>query len=157
MKKVKLRKLKPLLFVFLFLAAAAVGWTLISQIKALSPAGILLGTISPVPSVASTKGSEEKTDFVLGNLLYPGAETVRLSGNRVNLKSTDSPEAITNWYKERISQMKMGINNFVQTSANGKTVNLLNAADERGKITVEISRQSSEERTDISVSIASFK
>jgi len=153
----KLTKFLPFLFLFLLLTAAAVGWILISRIKNFSSVGTLGKTITAAPSLVPAAKSEEKTEFILGNLLYPGAKTIRLSGDSLYLKSSDSPERIAVWYKERIGQMKMAINNFVQTNVNGKTANLLNAADERGKITVEINRRDSEAQTEISVNITAFK
>lgn len=150
----RLVKFKPFLFIFLLLAAAVVAGVIISQIKVLksSGAGLDKKVISPVPSPPK----KEKIDFVLGNLLYPGSETIRLDGNRIYLKSPDSPETITSWYQERIGRMNLGINNFVRTSANGEVVNLLNAADERGKVRVEIDRNASDSRTNINVTINGF-
>lgn len=144
-------KIKIIIFGMLILLASLVAWRLISRTRKLTASNSLISStkvLSPTP--------ESDTTFSLGNLIYPNSETIRLEGNTIYLKSTDSPEAITNWYKTKISSLGMAINNFVQTNTNGSILNLLNGADQRGKIGVEIKKNSTDAKIDITVSISSF-
>ena len=104
----------------------------------------LLPTATPTPA---------SPQLVLADFQYPGAETTRLTGQSLYLKSTDEVGAITNWYRARIESLKMNLKNFIQTTVNGEASHQLTAADERGKIKVLIEKKKSENNTQITVTI----
>ncbi len=107
--------------------------------------------VTPVPSPEPTKPSLR--EFSLSDFRYPGAEVVFLSGSRLSLKSQDSPEEITNWYKKKITDLSVNVRNFVQTNTNGEISNQLVGAGAEGKVRIEISKARSASGVEILVTI----
>lgn len=88
----------------------------------------------------------------LQSLTYPNSVVISSNFFGVSLESTDNPQTITNWYKEKIKAMGLNANSFVQTNANDNVLNKLVASNGKVKISVEIKKQSNDPVTKISVS-----
>ena len=102
---------------------------------------LILPTSTPVPSP-----QKDMSSFV-----YPGSTILNQSGGEMTLQSTDDPQTITKWYKEKITSLNMNAKSFVQTNTNGNILNKLVAAKSGFKISVEISKKNNEGKTEISV------
>lgn len=100
---------------------------------------------TPIPTTASA--------FSLGSYAYPGATIVSQSTYSLTLESTDSDEAITEWYKEKIGKEGMNVKTFVTTKANDKVLNKLAGADAEREIYVEIKKELGENTVLITVNI----
>jgi hypothetical protein len=102
---------------------------------------------------------QEKKGLVAGEGLkisdfrYPDAEVVKFEEDSFHLKSSDNIEEVTNWYKKKISDNKIGIRNFIQTNTNGNFSNLLQGASEDENIKVEIEKTSSDSDVNILVTL----
>lgn len=102
----------------------------------------VVATPSPTPIPAGSQASGIKS-----SLFYPGASIISQSSNEFVLQSSDSPDTITPWYKEKIKSMGMSSKSFVTTKTNGNVLNKLVGADGKNEIRVEISKQANESIT----------
>lgn len=66
-------------------------------------------------------------------------------------QSSADPQVITNWYKSKIETLGTSAKSFVQTNTNGNVLNKLVAANGSSKVSVEISKSSSDSQTSILV------
>lgn len=89
----------------------------------------------------------------LEDFRYPGSEVISYEGSGFFLKSDDNVEDIIAWYKNRITIKRMRIRNFIQTSTNGNSFNLFQAANNNENIKVEIEKKYSDDRVNIVVTI----
>lgn len=105
---------------------------------------------APTPSQrpSPTFGS---VDITINNFIYPNSVRTSISMNNVVMKSNDHPQAITDWYKEKIKSLGMNINSFIQTNTNGNVLNKLLSANSGFKISVIISKKNNEVNTEIDV------
>ncbi len=83
--------------------------------------------------------------------IYPGAKVISTSG-KVTLESTDSPNTITDWYKNKIKEQGMNTTSFVTTSTNGKILNKLAGANTNKNVEIEITKESNESTVHITIS-----
>lgn len=97
-------------------------------------------SLTPSPTTSQTLGTKS-------SLFYPGASIISQSNNEFVLQSSDSPDTITPWYKEKIRSMGMTSKSFVVTKTNGNVLNKLVGADGKNEIRVEISKQANESIT----------
>jgi len=93
--------------------------------------------------VTSLPQEPKKQEPVLADFRYPGSETVSLGNNSLVLKSADEPAVITAWYKEKLTESGLNIRNFIQTNTNGRIKNQLSGAGEKGKVAVNIDKDTS--------------
>lgn len=138
----------------------------VSSLSAENPISTPTSTPAPSPTVAAqtenkispepTKESEKPQTTQFDNLKYPGATVTRFDGDTMFLESSDDPETVTNWYKQRLSSLKMNINNFVRTKANESVLNVLSAIDSKYEVKAEIRRENLKSRVRILVSINNF-
>src|SRR3989344_5032212 len=77
-----------------------------------TPASI--STSAPTSSISTLSSQQNLSSFI-----YPGSIILNQSGGEIILQSTDDPQVITNWYKEKITNMGMNAKSFVQTNTNG--------------------------------------
>ncbi len=105
----------------------------------------------------SPTSQPEKENPILADFRYPQAETVSLSGQSMSLKSRQSAEAITAWYKTRITDMNMNMRNFIQTNTNGNIANQLTGSKDKGKIKVEIDKKPDSSEVQILITISGFE
>jgi len=103
-------------------------------------------TLLPFTSIPIPSSQRNMLSFV-----YPGSIILNQSGNEATLQSTDDPQAITNWYKEKIISAGVNAKSFVTTNTNGNILNKLAGAKSGFKISVEISKKSNESVVKISV------
>jgi len=94
-------------------------------------------------------------ESALSEYVYPGASTISSSSTSLTLKSSDSSQKITDWYKEKIKSKEMNATSFVSTSANGYVLNKLEGAGEGGKISVEIKKEEVSSEVTITVNFSS--
>lgn len=110
------------------------------------PTEISLETPSPSPTpkekLAKTPQPSPTTSTPTVNnsapIQYPGS--IRVDNNVYT--STDDPDTITGWYKERIKAMNMNVKNFVSTKTNGNVLNKLEGVSGKSSIKVEITKSS---------------
>lgn len=100
-------------------------------------------TASPSPTATPTPPQKQSGDFIYPNSKNTGGE---------NYESTDDPDVITNWYKEKIKGMGMNIKTFVTTKTNGNVLNKLAGATSERNFQVEIGRKEGEAVTKIKIS-----
>jgi hypothetical protein len=103
-----------------------------SETPSPSPAATASPTKTPTPADPSPAVSNNST------VQYPNS--VRIDNNVFT--STDDPDIITNWYKEKIQNMNMNVRNFVSTKTNGNVLNKLEGADGQSEIKIEITKPS---------------
>ncbi len=102
-------------------------------------------TPTPTPAVQS--------QTISGDFVYPGSTKISGDNNNLILSSTQDPNTITNWYKDKITSSGANAKSFVTTNTNGNALNKLVGAGSSFRISVEISRQSGDTTTKISVSL----
>ena len=113
-----------------------------------SPASTVT-SIFPEPTVTTSTPKPEVTNN--DEYIYPGSVIINSNYEMLKLKSSDNPDTITQWYKEKIKNAGMNVNSFVTTKTNGNVLNKLSAADEAIEIKVEIKKQASDSKVEISV------
>lgn len=103
------------------------------------------------PSVISTPtpaNTSEPTKTESGEFIYPNSKN---TGGE-NYESTDDPDIITNWYKEKIKSKNMNVKNFVTTKANGSVLNKLAGSTSNFNIQIEIQKNEGDNTTKIKIS-----
>ncbi len=88
---------------------------------------------------------------VINEYLYPGSVIVNSDGGSMKLTSSDDPDMITQWYKEKIKSAGMNVNSFVTTKTNDNVLNKLSGADGKTEIKIEIKKQVNDSKVEISV------
>lgn len=94
---------------------------------------------------------DSSDEYTLDFYRYPNSQLVESDGNQLFLESDDSPEEITSWFKQRIKERNIPINNFVSTRTNGSFFNTLAGKSELETIRIEISKPAFSNKTKISV------
>lgn len=89
----------------------------------------------------------------ISSFIYPNSVKISIDASSVILQSSDDPQIITNWYKERITIMGMNAKSFVQTNTNGNVLNKLVAANSGLKVSVTVSKKNNQSSVEIAVSI----
>lgn len=115
-----------------------------------TPSPTLTPTFYPSPTVKvliPTSTIAPKTSSSSIDFQYPGSIIIT-SGV---YQSFDSPDKITDWYKNKMKSMGYSANSFVKTSTNGNILNKLVSANGSSTINVEISRSPSDSVTKIIV------
>ncbi|OGH39316.1 MAG: hypothetical protein A3B44_02435 [Candidatus Levybacteria bacterium RIFCSPLOWO2_01_FULL_38_21] len=113
-------------------------------------------TPTPIPIPTSIPSTSTPTPFFqinMSSFIYPGSTILNQSEDKMTLQSSDDPQAITNWYKEKITSMGMNAKSFVQTNTNGNILNKLAGANGSINVSIEISKQNSESKTVIKILI----
>lgn len=90
--------------------------------------------ISPTSKATDSSGWE-----------YPGAIKV---GNNT-YQTSDSPEKVTDWYKNKIRAMNFNLNTFITTNANDQVKNRLTGSGNGSKIDIQINKLSSSSSCEI--------
>ena len=68
-------------------------------------------------------------------------------------ESQDDPDAITDWYKEKIKELGMSAKSLVTTKTNGNVLNKLVGANGKREIRVEITKPADQPTTEIKLTI----
>ncbi len=98
---------------------------------------------TPIPTTTPTSNAWQ----------YPNSTIVSQSQNSLSLKSSDSADAITNWYKLKLKEMKLSSTAIVQTSTNGNVLNKLGASNGSIKVQIEIKKSSNESTVTITINL----
>lgn len=109
-----------------------------------TPTKFPTSTPTPSPKILEDKVIEFK---------YPNSKIVSSSENSFEAQSSDPADLITNWYKNKIEALGMGVKAFVTTETNGNILNKLGGADGDHEVSIEIKKQASEARVLIIVSV----
>lgn len=88
----------------------------------------------------------------INDFIYPGSSFIRNDGSAVAYSSNDNTSAITNWYKQKISNLHMNAQSMVETNANGNIQNSFVAANASAKVNIIITKHSSDQSTEIKIS-----
>ena len=110
-----------------------------------------------LPQMTSNPSPElvEKIKTVqLSGWFYPKSQKVESNAQELQLTSLDDPQAITEWYKDKIVSQGFPDKSFINTANNGNTVNQLVGNDGNRQVAVSIKRQSNSDQTIISVTVS---
>lgn len=105
----------------------------------------------PDPTSTPTPSTAPQPPASSGEFVYPNSK----DNGSGNYESADDPDAITNWYKEKIKSMGMNVKTFVTTKTNGNVLNKLSGANSEINISVEIEKKENENITKIKISLES--
>lgn len=83
--------------------------------------------------------------------VYPNSQIVENNNSKILLVSSDHPDAITDWYKDKIKDMGMNVTSFVVTKTNDNVENKLVGAMNSDKVTVDIIKSSGSSTISITV------
>jgi hypothetical protein len=103
-------------------------------------------TTIPEPTVSS--GSINLSDFQ-----YPGARIVASTDKSLSLESTDDPDKVSDWYKEKLKQKNYNAKSIVETSTNGMILNKFQASGSPGTVTIEITKDANSSTTSVKISM----
>jgi hypothetical protein len=85
--------------------------------------------------------SDESNNRVdLKEYIYPGSEVLSEGESNLELTTSDSPQSVTDWYKNRINNFGMNVTSFVTTSVNGRVLNKLVGSSGKVEVRVEINK-----------------
>lgn len=115
-----------------------------------TPTSTSIPTDSPSPTNAPANQSLNISD-----LKYPGATIINESESKLELESSDDPQKITDWFKDKIKSKNLNVTSFVQTSTNGNVLNKLVGANSNTELRVEITKQNDSQTVKISISLVS--
>lgn len=102
------------------------------------PTPIETPTLTPAPT--EQPKSQQSDEPGVRGLRYPNAVYIRSEADASVYQSGDDPDAITDWYKEKIESLGMTAKSFVKTRTNDNVLNKLVGADGEREIRVEISK-----------------
>ena len=103
-----------------------------------------------IPSTSTPVPSAQKN---ISAFVYPGSIILNQSEDKMTLQSTDDPQAITNWYKEKLISLNMKAKSFVTTNTNGNILNKLVGAGNGLKVKIQIEKDNTSSTTAINISI----
>lgn len=118
----------------------------------LTPSPALIPTT--MPTVLPTSIPAPKTSYTnINSFIYPNSSRISYAENSAVLQSSDNTQVITNWYKDKIISLGMNVKSFVQTNTNGNILNKLIGANGSINVSIEISKQNSDSKTLIKISV----
>ena len=85
------------------------------------------------------------------DFIYPGANIRSESGNFMVLDTTDNPQVVTDWYKEKIRSTGSNVTSFVTTATNGNIKNELEGAGTEMHVEVKIEKSAISDNVMVSV------
>lgn len=119
-----------------------------------SPSPTATSTLTPSPTPTKSGPTQiPNADSSIDSYIYPGSSIINKSSSSLILQSADSPDTVTNWYKEKIKAEGLNAKSFVQTSTNGNVHNELVAAGNGKKILVSIKKDPDQSTVHIDVSL----
>ena len=121
-----------------------------------SPTPTSVPTATATPTPVRKQDSSGVISPSLSDFLYPGAKILTISQTSASLESSEDPDKITDWYKDKIVGLGMNVKSFVNTKANDRVLNKLAGANATRQINVEISKDSGTSLVKISVSLENF-
>ena len=112
-------------------------------------------TSSSIPAPTSSPAPAKSVSSNYSDWTYPNSSVVS-SGQELVLNSSDSPDAVTGWYRGKINSSGYNIRNSVKTSANDVVKNVISAVGNGIKVSVEITRNPGDSATKIEVELSSL-
>jgi len=116
----------------------------------LDPTGI------PTPKPTLLPAPEADINMSLKDYVYPGSNLVSSSNNSLALTTSDDPDRVTDWYKEKITSQDMNVKSFITTKANEKVLNKLVGAKEGLEISIEIRKDEGSSICEVSVNLNNY-
>lgn len=117
-------------------------------------------TLAPSPSSTPTDPPDvsvgDMTDSRSGleKYQYPNSIIVSSTDRQLSLNSDDSPDTITQWYKDTIDDENMNITTFITTNTNGAVMNKLVGANGASSVTIEITDTQNDSPVEIEVTLS---
>ena len=109
---------------------------------------------SPTPTPSPTqKDANLPLPSPLDTFHYVPSTVKSSDEDSLILESGDHPDAITDWYKEKIKAAGMNAKSFVMTKTNGNVKNVLVGANGSSEVRVEIIQKAGDSTTQIVVAI----
>ncbi len=112
------------------------------------PSPAILKTTAPSP-IAKSPNSSSSID----NFIYSNASINSKSPSAASLESSDSPSAITDWYKNKLNSLGFNATSFVMTNSNNNVLNKLVVAKNGQEVRVEIKKDASVNKTTINIEL----
>ncbi|MCL4385399.1 MAG: hypothetical protein M1326_03695 [Cyanobacteria bacterium] len=114
-------------------------------------------SVNNFPSVSIPQAITADDNFAIDKkisaFIYPNSTVLDFKENLLTLKSMDSTDAITNWYKNKIKADKMSIETFIKTKTNNNVLNKLVGTNQNKQITVDIKKTANEKESEIIIKI----
>ena len=104
-------------------------------------------TVTSIPQVTISPTAQPLPTSASNDLVYPGAKQLNLD----TYESTDNPETITNWYKNKIKDLGFKTTSSVETNTNGDILNKLASNNNSKEIRIEISKDNNQSVTRINI------
>lgn len=116
---------------------------------------------SPLPSISPTHIPQKTSQptiaptaaFDISVFVYPGGTVIERSTSHLAITSTDSPNNIIPWYKEKISEYKFSAKSFASTNTNGNFLTKMAGSGADGELKVEIRKAAADTVTLIEVDL----
>lgn len=108
---------------------------------------------SPTPTTRPTSGVQLQQSITTSAFMYPNARQERFEDEKIKLETTDNPDAVTDWYKNKIKSFSMSAKSFVQTNTNGNVLNKLVGDNGEIEVRIEITKKANDSVTKISVAV----
>lgn len=118
------------------------------QISVVTPTSASPKPPSPTPTSVSPKTQTSNSDLV-----YPESQIVVDNGSQLTIRSSDSADQITSWYKQKLTSLGLGVSSFVQTSTNDNVLNKLVVAGNGLEYQIEISKESGQDTVEVQIVI----
>ena len=83
--------------------------------------------------------------------LYPKAQSLQTTASSLKFTTTDSAQAVTEWYKNKINSLEFNAKSSTQTNTNGATLNKITAAKPGENIEVTIKKDQTTSKVEITV------
>ncbi len=113
-------------------------------------------TPSPTEFPLSSPGPQSSAptnQSIILSYRYPGSTILTQNPSHLELKSSESPNKITEWYKSKIKSLGLTTHSMSSTSTNDNILNVMAAAGNNSQVKIEIKKQSEEQNTVIKVDL----
>jgi hypothetical protein len=118
-----------------------------------SPSPAITPTASPTsfPTLSPRNNISNQRD--ISDYIYPNSRVNSRTHDSLDLTSTDNPDTIANWYKDRIKSKNMNVNTFVMTKSNDKVVDKLVGQSQSASVNIEINKEAGDSTVTMKVHI----
>lgn len=101
----------------------------------------------PTQSSPASRMQENSTDFT-----YPASSLSAEEADSTTYTTTDSPDIVTAWYKNKINANGYKTKTFINTKTNGQIKNVLSGSKDNNEIKITISKNVDDMLTIITIS-----
>lgn len=98
---------------------------------------------------------QTENDLIIEDFRYQGSEVIVNDQDSLTLSSEDDPEAITDWYEDKLESYDMNVNSFVSTSTNDTVKNELVSSNGKSEIRILIQKDQEDSLTFIEIKLIS--